>query len=93
MSHSCLRQLAQLAAAAKSSAACDVGRRLRGLIMVARQQPYREVAPGLSLTSGTVAYWVSSFEHQGGAGLLTKPRAGPSPELNPSGVLAARGPG
>jgi transposase len=81
LSPSCLRGLEELSDEAKSLGACDVVLRIRGLIMVARQHPYREVASCLGVTSGTVSNWVGNFEREGYEGLLTKPRSGRPPEL------------
>jgi transposase len=78
---SCLRDLEALSAEAKSLGACDVVLRIRGLIMVARQYTYREVAACLGVTSGTVSNWVGHFEQADYEGLLTKPRAGRPAEL------------
>jgi transposase len=77
-----LRDLEELSAQAKSLGCCDVVLRIRGLVMVARQHTYREVAACLGVTSGTVSNWVGNFERQGYEGLLTSPRAGRPAELS-----------
>ncbi len=87
LSHKCLHRLEQLSADAKTSGACDVVLRVRGLIMVSRQYTYREVAACLGVTSGTVSNWVSSFEREGDKGLLTKARRGRPPELSAEELL------
>ncbi len=71
-----LKELEELSREAKSINAADVLLRIRGIVMVAREHPYREVALCLGVTIGTVANWVSAFTHNGCAGLLTKPRSG-----------------
>ena len=81
LTQSCLRDLEELSAEAKSLGACDVVLRIRGLIMVSRQHTYREVAACLGVTSGTVSNWVGSFEQAGYEGLLTRPRPGRPAEL------------
>src|SRR5881409_1409172 len=81
LSPSCLRDLEELSAEAKRLRAWDVVLRIRGLIMVARQYTYREVALCLGVTSGTVSNWVGNFDRDGYAGVLTKPRAGRPAEL------------
>jgi len=81
LSPSSLRNLEGLSAEAKSLGACDVMLRIRGLVMVARQHTYREVAACLGVTSGAVSNWVGNFEQAGYEGLLTKPRAGRPAEL------------
>jgi transposase len=81
LSRSCLRNLEELSAEAKSLGACDVMLRIRGLIMVSRRHTYREVAACLGVTSGTVSNWVGTFEREGYEGLLTKPRSGRPAEL------------
>jgi len=78
---SCLRGLEELSAEARSFGAWEVVLRIRGLIMVARQYTYREVAACLGVTSGAVSNWVSHFERDSYAGLLTKPRSGRPAEL------------
>jgi transposase len=87
LSRSCLRDLEELSAEAKSLGACDVVLRIRGLIMVARRHPYREVAACLGVTSGTVSNWVGNFECEGYEGLLTKPRPGRPAELTEEELL------
>jgi transposase len=81
LSPSCLCELEELSAEAKSLGAWEVVLRIRGLIMVARQYTYREVAACLGITSGTVSNWVRNFERDGDAGLVTKPRSGRPAEL------------
>ena len=49
---SCLRALAELSAEAQSLGAWEVVLRIRGLIMVARQYTYREVAACLGVSAG-----------------------------------------
>lgn len=87
LSRSCLRDLEQLSAEAKSLGACDVVLRIRGLIMVSRQHTYREVAACGGVTSGTVANWVGNFECEGPEGLLTKPHPGRPAELTEAELL------
>lgn len=81
LSQRCLHDLEELSARAKSLGAYDVVWRIRGLIMVSRQHPYREVAACLGVTIGTVSNWVSNFERASYEGLLTKPRRGRPAEL------------
>src|SRR5437867_4549793 len=87
LSPSCLRDLEELSAEAKRLRAWDVVLRIRGLIMVARQYTYREVAVCLGVTSGTVSNWVGKFDRDGYAGLLTKPRAGRPADLREAELL------
>jgi len=58
LSPSSLRDLEALSQEAKSLGAADVWLRLRGLIMVSRWHPYREVAACLGVTIGSVSNWV-----------------------------------
>ena len=81
LSPSHLRDLQELSAQAKTLGACDVVLRIRGLVMVARQYSYREVAACLGVTSGSVSNWVGHFERQGYEGLLTRPHPGRPAEL------------
>ena len=81
LSPSQLRDLEELSAQAKTLGACDVVLRIRGLVMVARQYSYREVAACLGVTSGSVSNWVGHFERQGYEGLLTRPHPGRPAEL------------
>jgi transposase len=81
LTQSCLRDLEELSKEAKSLGAADVVLRIRGLVMVSRQYPYREVAACLGVTIGSVSNWVNHFEQAGYEGLLTKPRAGRPAEL------------
>ena len=81
LSPSYLLDLEELSAEAKRLGEYDVVLRIRGLIMVARQHTYREVAACLGVTSGTVSNWVGNFEHAGNDGLLTKLRPGRPAEL------------
>jgi transposase len=87
LSHRCLGDLEELSAEAKRRGAWDVVLRIRGLIMVARQYTYREVAVCLGVTSGTVSNWVGNFAYDGYEGLLTKPRAGRPAELRAEELL------
>jgi transposase len=82
LSATALSELEELAAEARSIGASDVLLRIRGLVMVSRQHSYREVAACLGVTSGTVSNWVGYFEHEGLAGLLTRPRTGRPAELS-----------
>jgi transposase len=81
LSPSQLRDLEELSAQAKTFGVCDVVLRIRGLVMVARQYSYREVAACLGVTSGSVSNWVGHFERQGYEGLLTRPHPGRPAEL------------
>lgn len=81
LSRSSLNDLEELSKEAKSLGAADVVLRIRGLIMVSRQHPYREIAPCLGVTIGAVSNWVNNFEREGYQGLLTKPRPGRPAEL------------
>ena len=87
LSPSHLRDLEELAAEAKRLGACQIVLRIRGLIMVARQHTYREVAACLGVTSGTISNWVSNFEQAGYEGLLTKPHSGRPAELTEEELL------
>jgi transposase len=73
--------LEELSKQAISFGATDVVLRIRGLVMVSRQHPYREIAACLGVTIGTVSNWVGNFEREGYEGLLTKPRSGRPAEL------------
>jgi transposase len=81
LSRSSLNELEDLSKEAKSLGAADVVLRIRGLIMVSRQHPYREIAQCLGVTIGTVSNWVGNFEREGYQGLLTRPRSGRPAEL------------
>jgi transposase len=81
LSPSCLRDLEELSQEAKSLGAADAVLRIRGLIMVSRQHPYREIASCLGVTIGSLSNWVSRFEQAGYEGLLTQPRSGRPAEL------------
>jgi transposase len=82
-----LQDLEELSREARSLGAADVVLRIRGLIMVARQHPYREVASCLGVTIGSISNWVGHFEQAGYEGLLTKPRSGRPAELTPEELL------
>ncbi len=82
LSKSSLRELEALTQDARSRSASDVLLRIRGLVMVSREHRYREVAACLGVTSGTVSNWVTHYECDGVAGLLTKPRTGRPAELS-----------
>jgi transposase len=87
LSPSSLRDLEELSKQARSLGAADVALRIRGLIMVSRRHPYREVASCLGVTIGSVSNWVRSFEQAGYEGLLTKPRSGRPAELTEEELL------
>ena len=76
LTQSCLNDLKELSAEAKSSGDCDVVLRIRGLVMTSRGHSYREVAVCLGVTSGTVSNWVNNYLDEGYEALLTKPRSG-----------------
>lgn len=78
---SSLRDLKELAAEAKSSGACDVVLRIRGLIMVSRNHSYREVAACLGVAGSTVSNWVNNYLDCGYEALMTKPHPGRPTEL------------
>lgn len=87
LSPSSLYNLEELSQEAKSSGAADVLLRIRGLIMVARQHTYREVAACLGVTIGSVSNWVRHYEDEGLAGLFTKARPGRPAELSEEELL------
>lgn len=87
LSRSSLNELEALSQEAKSVGAAEVVLRIRGLIMVSRSHPYREIAPCLGVTIGTISNWVSHYEREGLAGLLTKPRTGRPAELTEEELL------
>jgi len=87
LSPSSLYNLEDLSQEAKSYGVAEVVLRIRGLIMVARQHPYREVAACLGVTIGSVSNWVRQYEQEGAAGLFTKARPGRPAELTEEELL------